>query len=39
MKYSMSSRQTKEYLEKADEIRFEYRDYRSLFDYIEEYPE
>ena len=39
MKYSMSSRQTQEYLEKADEIRFEYRDYRSLSDYIEKYPD
>lgn len=39
MKYSVSSRQTSEYLAKADEIRFEYRDRRAIVDFIEKYPE
>lgn len=39
MKYSLSSRQPKEYLEKADEIRVAYRDRNFILDIVELYPE
>ena len=39
MKYCVSSRQEKEYLEKADEIMVEYRDRDIIYDLIENYPE
>ena len=39
MKYSLSSRQTAEYLRKADEIRVEYRDHKIIPDLAEKYPE
>lgn len=39
MKYSVSSRQTGEYLKKADEIHFEYRDRKAIIDFIAKYPE
>lgn len=38
MKYCLQSRNIKEYLCKADEIRIEYRDYKSTPDIIENYP-
>ena len=38
MKYCLSSRQTSSYLEKADEIRVEYRDRESILDLVEKYP-
>lgn len=38
MKYSLSSRQPKEYLEKADEIRVSYRDRNFILDVVELYP-
>lgn len=38
MKYSLSSRQTAEYLAKADEIRVAYRDNETIYDLIEKYP-
>ena len=38
LKYSLSSRQTAEYLEQADEIRFEYRDRKAIPDFIAKYP-
>lgn len=38
MKFSLSSHQTSEYLKKADEIKVQYRDRRSIPDLIEKYP-
>lgn len=38
MKYSLSSRQTAEYLNKCDEIKVKYRDRDIIFDLIEKYP-
>ena len=38
MKYSLSSRQTAEYLKKADEIKVEYRDRDIIPDLAEKYP-
>lgn len=37
MKFCLNSRQTAEYLQKADEIKVEYRDIDSIFDLIEKY--
>lgn len=39
MKFCLNSRQTAEYLKKADEIKFEYRDRKALPDFFEKYPE
>lgn len=39
MKYSISGRQPKDFLQKADEIFIEYRDIDVLFDYVELYPD
>lgn len=39
MKYCLRNRQTNEYLQKADEIKAEYRDYKSFPDLIEKYPD
>lgn len=39
MKYSISSRQEKKYIEAADEIIVNYRDRDIIFDYVEKYPE
>lgn len=39
MKYSLSSRQTAEYLKQADEIKVQYRDRRIIPDLIEKYPQ
>lgn len=39
MKYSISSRQEKAYIEKVDEIRVEYRDRNIIYDFIEQYPD
>lgn len=39
MKFCLSSRQTGEYLRKADEIKVEYRDRKSIPDVAEKYPE
>ena len=39
MKYAMSSRQTPEYLKKADEIRVQYQDRGIIYDFIEKYPD
>lgn len=38
MKYCLSSRQTAEYLAKADEIKVEYRDRESIIDLSNKYP-
>ena len=38
MKYCLSARQSKEFLNKADEIKIEVRDYKAIIDYIENYP-
>ena len=38
MKFCLSSRQTPEYLRRADEIRVQYRDYNQIYDLIEQYP-
>jgi hypothetical protein len=38
MKYSISARQDPEYLEKADEIKFQYRDIAAIMDYAEKFP-
>ena len=38
MKYSLSSRQSAEYLKKADEIKVEYRDRKIIPDLAEKYP-
>jgi hypothetical protein len=38
MKYCLSARQSSEYLKKADEIRFEFRDRAAIPDYAEKYP-
>lgn len=38
MRYALSSRQSKELLNKCDEIIVQSRDYLSLFDLVEEYP-
>lgn len=38
MRYCLRSRQTNEYLQKADEIKVEYRDRRSIPDLAEKYP-
>lgn len=37
MKWCLSSRQTNEYLSKADEIKVQYRDHKSIFDLREKY--
>ena len=39
MKYCLRNRQIGEYLAKADEIKMEYRDYKSVPDLFEKYPE
>ena len=39
MKYCLSSRQTEEYLLKADQIKVEYRDRKIIPDLIEKYPD
>ena len=39
MKYSLSCRQTNEYLKQADEIKFQYRDHKAIPDFFEKYPE
>ena len=39
MKYCLNSRQNKEYLDKADEIKVEYRDRDFIFELCEKYPE
>lgn len=39
MKYCLRNRQIGEYLAKADEIKMEYRDYKSIPDLFEKYPE
>lgn len=38
MKYCLSSRQTNEYLMKADEIKVQYRDRNIIYDYSQKYP-
>ena len=38
MKFCLSSRQTPEYLKQADEIRVASRDYKQIYDLIEQYP-
>lgn len=38
MKFCLSSRQDAEYLEKADEIKFFFRDRKAIPDFIEKYP-
>ena len=38
MKFSMSSRQSPEYLQKADEIKVQWRDRRIIPDLSEKYP-
>lgn len=38
MLYCLNSRQTKEYLQKADEIRVDYRDHEMILDIIKDYP-
>ena len=38
MKYTLSSRQTPEYLAKADEITVQYRDRNIIYDLVEKYP-
>ena len=38
MKYCLNSRQNKEYLDKADEIKVEYRDRDFIFELCEKYP-
>jgi hypothetical protein len=38
LKYSLSCRQTDEYLKQADEIKFQYRDHKAIPDFIEKYP-
>ena len=37
MLYCLNSRQTKEYLQKADEIRVDYRDHEMILDIIKDY--
>lgn len=39
MKYCINGRQEPEYLRKANEVKFEYRDIKALPDYVEKYPE
>lgn len=39
MKFCISSRQEKAYLEKADEIRVDYRDRNIIYDYVDLYPD
>ena len=39
MKFSMSSRQTAEYLQKADEIKVQWRDRNIIPDLFEKYPD
>ena len=39
MKYCVSARQSKPVLAVADEIKLEYRDYKALIDYVEDYPD
>lgn len=39
MKYCLRNRQIGEYLAKADEIKMEYRDYKSIPNLFEKYPE
>lgn len=39
MLYCLNSRQTKEYLQKADEIKVDYRDHEMILDLIKDYPE
>ena len=38
MKYSLSSRQSPEYLKKANEIKVQWRDRRIIPDLLENYP-
>lgn len=38
MKFCLSSRQTPEYLNRADEIRVQFRDYNQVYDLIDQYP-
>ena len=38
MKFCLSSRQTPEYLKKADQIRVIIQDYKQIYDLLEEYP-
>ena len=38
MKFCLRSRQSKQYLEKADEIRVDFRDRNSIPNLVEEYP-
>ena len=38
MKFCLRNRQIEEYLQKADEIKMEYRDYKSIPDLFEKYP-
>ena len=38
MKYCLSSRQTNEYLKRADEIKVKYRDRDIIYDYSQKYP-
>ena len=39
MKFCLSSRQSKQYLEKADEIRVDFRDRNSIPDLAMDYPD
>ena len=39
MKFCLRNRQIGEYLKKADEIKMEYRDYKSIPDLFEKYPD
>lgn len=39
MKYCLSNRQSLEYLQKADELKVQYRDREKIIDYIEEYAD
>ena len=39
MKFCLSSRQTPEYLKQADQIKVASRDYKQIYDLIEEYPD
>ena len=39
MKFCLRNRQIGEYLQKADEIKMEYRDYKSIPDLFEKYPD
>lgn len=39
MKFALSSRQTPEYLRKADQILVEFRDRKAMTDFIVDYPD